>query len=96
MVVVLKGKDRGKTGKVHGVYPNEERALVSGVNMIKRHIRRRPGVRQTGIVEKEAPVHISNLALVCPKCGRPTRISSRLLPDGTKSRACKKCGELIS
>ncbi|MBI2861720.1 MAG: 50S ribosomal protein L24 [Chloroflexi bacterium] len=94
-VLVLAGKDRGKQGKVRSVYPKDHRVLVTGVNIVKRHTRARPGVRQTGIVEKEAPIHISNLMLVCPKCDRPTRVAYQFLPDGNKSRACKKCGELI-
>lgn len=95
-VVVITGKDRGKRGKVHDVRPSEDRVLVAGINMIKRHTKARQGVRQTGIVEREAPLHISNIMLVCPKCNRPTRVGSRERGDGERSRYCKHCNEDIS
>lgn len=94
-VLVIAGKDRGKRGKVRRVFLGENRALVEGVNMIKRHMRPRPTVRQTGIIEREAPIQVSNLMLICPKCNRPSRIGHRLLEDGGKVRACRQCGETI-
>ena len=96
-VVVLAGKDRGKQGSVNRlVIKNESvRAVVSGVNIVKRHIKSRPGVRQTGIVEREAPLQISNLMLVCPQCGKATRIGRITLPDGRRARICKKCDQVI-
>ena len=94
-VQVLAGRDRGKRGKITEVLTDAARARVQGVSLVKRHMRPQRNVRQTGIVEKEAPVQISNLALVCPKCDRPTRVGYRLLADGGKVRVCKKCGEQV-
>ncbi|MBM3509771.1 MAG: 50S ribosomal protein L24 [Alphaproteobacteria bacterium] len=93
-VVVLAGKDKGKKGSVLRVVAAGGRAVVQGVNMIKRHTRPRPG-EPGGIVEKEAPIHISNLAHVDPKSGGPTRIGFRILDDGRKVRFAKKSGEVI-
>ncbi len=93
-VVVLAGKDKGKKGSVLRVVAAGGRAVVQGVNMIKRHTRPRPG-EPGGIVEKEAPLHISNLAHVDPKSGGPTRIGFRVLDDGRKVRFAKKSGEVI-
>ncbi|MGQ9674894.1 MAG: 50S ribosomal protein L24 [Chloroflexota bacterium] len=95
-VLVLAGKDRGKKGKVHRVIPEENRVIVSGVNMIKRHTKPRGVARQAGIIEREAPIHISNVAVICAKCGAAARIGYRLLPDGSKVRVCRACGELMS
>jgi large subunit ribosomal protein L24 len=94
-VKILSGKDKGKTGKVHSVDPQKGRVVVAGVHMIKRH--QKPGrVRtQAGIIEREAPVALSNVMLVCNKCNRPTRVSFRFIEDGHKVRACKHCGEII-
>jgi large subunit ribosomal protein L24 len=95
-VEVLVGKDKGKRGKVREVRPDVQRVVVADVNVAKRHIK--PGratARQAGIVDIEAPIHVSNLAVVCTKCDRPTRVGTRLLDDGSKARFCKKCGELI-
>jgi len=93
-VLVIAGKDRGKKGKVHRLYPKEERALVDGVNRIKRHMKPRGGARQAGIIEREAPVHASNVMYFCSKCNRATRLSTRVLGDGTKLRICKRCQEV--
>ena len=93
-VLVIKGKDRGKKGKVRKAFPKEGRIIVEGVNRVKRHIRRVAELRQTGIVEREAPIHVSKVKLICPKCGKPTRVGYKLLEDG-KVRVCKKCGEEI-
>jgi len=95
MVQVIAGKNRGMTGKVRRVIPRESRVIVEGVNIVKRHVRARPGVRQAGIIEMEAPIHISNVMLVCSRCNRPTRVGFRILEDGTKVRVCKHCGEEI-
>jgi len=94
-VLVIAGRDRGKKGKVHRLYPAQGRALVEGVNRIKRHTKPRGGARQAGIIEREAPVPISNLMLLCTKCNQPTRVGFRFLDDGTKVRVCKKCQEVI-
>jgi large subunit ribosomal protein L24 len=94
-VFVIAGKDKGKKGKVRLSYPKDERLLVDGINFIKRHARATGQVRQAGIIEREAPIHVSNLMLVCNKCNRPTRIGFRFLEDGKKVRFCKSCHEVI-
>jgi len=94
-VVVIAGKDKGKRGKVIRVIPAEQRVVVEGVNKVKRHMRPNPQLQQGGIIEKEAPLHSSNVMLVCTKCDRPTRIGRRINADGVKVRVCKKCGEVI-
>ena len=93
-VVVLSGRDRGKVGEVLRAIPREERVIVSGVNMIKRHTRPRPG-HPGGIDEREAPVHVSNVAHVDPVSGKPTRVGFRVLEDGRKVRFAKRSGEVI-
>jgi len=95
MVIVLAGKDKGKTGKVRLAYPKGNRILVEGVNMIKRHTRARAQVRQAGIIEREAPITVSNVMLLCSQCNHPARIGSRFLEDGKKVRYCHACGEVI-
>jgi large subunit ribosomal protein L24 len=93
-VVVLSGKDKGKTGEVVKVFPKEERVVVSGVNVVKKHTR--PSARsQGGIVEIEAPIHVSNVAHVDPKDGKPTRVGFKVLEDGRKVRVAKRSGETI-
>jgi large subunit ribosomal protein L24 len=95
-VLVIAGRERGKTGKVRQVLLKEDRVVVEGVNIVKRHMKpRSTTARQAGIIEKEAPLHISNVALLCPKCDKPTRIGHGILPDGSKVRVCKRCGEQI-
>jgi large subunit ribosomal protein L24 len=94
-VVIIAGKDRGKRGKVRRAWPDEERVIVDGLNMIKRHSRARRAARQAGIIELEAPIHVSNVMLVCEKCGEPTRVSFRFLDDGKKVRICNSCQEMI-
>ena len=92
-VVVLTGRDKGKTGEVLRVFPDENRALVQGVNVVKRHTRQRPG-QTGGIVEKENPIHASNLSLVDPKEDKPTRIGFKVV-DGRKVRFARRSGEII-
>jgi large subunit ribosomal protein L24 len=94
-VLVITGKDRGKTGKVRFAYPKKERVLVEGVNFIKRHMRARGQDRQAGIIEREAPIHVSDVMLLCNKCNHPTRVGFRFLEDGKKVRVCRSCGEVI-
>ena len=94
-VVVITGKDKGKKGKVRFAYPKEERLLVEGVNFIKRHTRAKGPVRQAGIIEREAPVKVSNVMLLCSRCNHPTRIGFRFLEDGRKVRICRSCHEVI-
>jgi large subunit ribosomal protein L24 len=93
-VVVLTGRDKGKKGDVLKVLPKEERAVVRGINMVKRHQKQTPR-EQGGIINKEAPIHLSNIAHVDPKSGGPTRIGFKLLNDGRKVRVAKKSGEMI-
>jgi large subunit ribosomal protein L24 len=95
-VYVLRGKDRGKTGRVLIVNPGSQRVVVEGVQMIKKHTRPNPQKNvKGGIVEKEASIHISNVALVCKNCKKHTRLGSQTLADGRRVRACKKCGNTI-
>jgi large subunit ribosomal protein L24 len=94
-VIVTSGKDRGKRGKVRRAIPNEDRVIVEGLNMIKRHSRARRAARQAGIIELEAPLHMSKVMLVCEKCGKPARIAFRFLDDGKKVRICNSCQEVI-
>lgn len=94
-VVVLTGKDKDKKGKVIGVIPEEGRVLVEGVNVVTKHKKPRSQMQQGGIVKQEAPVHSSNVMLVCPRCGKPTRAARKVHESGEKDRACKKCGESI-
>ena len=94
-VLVIAGKDKGKKGKVRFAYPKHERVLVEGINFIKRHTRAVRQIRQAGIIEREAPIHVSDVMLLCNRCNRPTRIGFRYLQDGRKVRICRSCGEVI-
>ena len=93
-VIVLAGKDKGKSGEVLRVLPKEERAVVQGVNMARRHQRQTPS-QEGGIISKEMPIHVSNLSLRDPKDGKPTRVGYKLLQDGKKVRFAKRSGEVI-
>jgi large subunit ribosomal protein L24 len=93
-VVVLTGRDKGKTGEVLQVHPKEERALVRGVNLVKRH-QRQTASQEGGIISKEATLHLSNLAYADPKDGKPTRVGFKILDDGRKVRFAKRSGDLI-
>jgi large subunit ribosomal protein L24 len=95
-VVVTTGKDRGKRGRVLRVVPDKNRVVVEGVNMIKRHTKANPQRQiKGGLIEREAPVHASNVQMVCPECGKPTRLGRKLLEDGRKVRICRKCNEVV-
>jgi len=96
MVIAGDYRYRGKTGRVLKVFPDSRRIIVEKVRFVKRHTRSmlQQG-RQGGIVEKEAPIHVSNVMLVCPKCGKPTRLGTTKLADGTRERVCKKCNEMV-
>lgn len=109
-VAVISGEDRGSQGDVQRVIrakwgkgrragernPLADRVTVAGVNLIKKHQRRTGNVNtQFGIIEREAPIHVSNVMLVCPKCGKPTRVGHKLHADGSRARMCKQCGESI-
>jgi len=95
LVMVIAGKEKGKSGKVLKVLPHKNRVVVEKINFIKRHSRPTGRARQGGIIEKEAPIHISNVLLLCPKCNQGVRMGKRVLEDGKKTLVCKKCGELI-
>ncbi|MEW6666552.1 MAG: 50S ribosomal protein L24 [Thermodesulfobacteriota bacterium] len=94
-VIILTGKEKGKIGTVLKVDAEKGRVIVEKINMVKRHTKPGGKKAQGGIVEKEAPVHISNLMLVCGKCAEPARMGRRILEDGSKVRVCKKCGEQL-
>ena len=93
-VVVTTGRDKGRTGEVVQVMPKEERALVRGVNMAKRHQRQTP-TAQGGIIEKEAPIHVSNVSHIDPKDSKPTRVGFKMNKDGSSSRIARRSGEVI-
>ena len=90
-VVVLTGRDKGRTGEVIQVLREQDRALVRGINMVKRH-QKQTAAQDGGIISKEAPVHLSNLALADPKDGKPTRVGFKILPDGKKVRVARRSG----
>jgi large subunit ribosomal protein L24 len=94
-VGVIAGKERGKRGKVLRVLRDSDRVVIEHVNMIKRHQRPTPKLRQGGIIEREGPLAVSNVLLVCGRCNRPVRVGIKLLNDGRKVRACKRCGESV-
>ena len=93
-VIVLTGRDKGRTGEVIEVRPNDNRALVRGVNMVKRH-QRQTAQQEGGIVSKESTIHLSNLAMADPKDGKPTRVGFKILDDGRKVRVARRSGDLI-
>lgn len=93
-VVVLTGKDKGRTGEVVKMMPKDDRAIVGGINMIKRH-QRQTANTEAGIISREAPIHLSNLALADPKDGKPGRIGFKTLEDGRKVRFAKRSGDVI-
>lgn len=95
LVSVIAGKDKGRRGKVLKVIPKTLRALVEKVNIVKRHTKPGKTSKQGGILERENPIHASNLMLVCSKCDRPVRVSFSRLADGRKVRVCKKCSEIV-
>jgi large subunit ribosomal protein L24 len=95
-VVVTTGKDRGKRGRVLRVVADKNRLVVEGVNIIKRHTKANPQKQiKGGVVEREAPLHASNVQLVCPECGKPTRLGRKILGDGRKVRICRKCEGVV-
>lgn len=99
-VLIRTGDDKGKTGKVLKVFSEKNRVIVEGVNFIKRHTRQTQRAQKGGIIEKEAPVHVSNLMLYCPKCSTPAKLSFRILggeesEKSSKVRICRKCGEIV-
>ena len=96
LVEVVTGNDRGVRGEVQRVMPAQDRVVVHGVRIVKKHQRRTPGVRtQTGIIEFEAPIHLSNVMPVCPSCDEATRVGFQVRPNGTKARVCRACESLL-
>lgn len=94
-VKVVSGNHKGKVGKVLKVFPKQRRIIVEKVHLVKRHTKRKSQTDQGGILEKEAPIHVSNVLLVCPKCSKPTRTGVGQLADGKKVRVCKTCKEML-
>ncbi len=94
-VYVIAGREKGKKGRVLLVDKEKKRVLVERVNVIKKHMKPNKKYAQGGIIEKEAPISLSNVMLLCPKCSKPARIGSTLLEGGKKHRVCKKCKEVI-
>jgi large subunit ribosomal protein L24 len=94
-VEVIAGKDKGRVGKILKIDNQANKVVVERINMIKRHTKPADATQQGQIVEKEAPIHISNLMLVCPECAKSVRIGRKILEDGTKVRVCKSCGATI-
>ncbi|HTV68102.1 MAG TPA: 50S ribosomal protein L24 [Rhizobiaceae bacterium] len=94
-VVVLSGKDKGRTGEVLRVMPKDDKAVVRGVNQVRRH-QKQSQSQEGGIITKEAPIHLSNIAIADPKDGKPTRVGFQIQKDGTKVRVAKRSGEVIN
>ena len=94
-VMVTTGKDKGKTGRVIKVVSEKGTVLIEKLNIVKRHQKPTQKIRHGGIIEKEAPINISNVLLICDKCKGPVRVGRKLLEDGKKVRSCKKCGEVL-
>jgi large subunit ribosomal protein L24 len=94
-VMVISGRERGKTGKILRVLPDRGRALVEHLNLVKRHTKARGPQSPQGIVEKEAPIHLSNLMILCDKCNAPVRMGKLRLEDGRSVRTCRRCGDQL-
>ena len=94
-VMIINGKERGKTGRIMKVDLSKGRVLIEKLNMVKRHAKPSQKHKQGGIVEKEAPLAVSNVMLICDKCKGPVRVGRKVLDDGKKVRYCKKCGEVL-
>ncbi len=94
-VLVITGKDKGKKGKVRFAYPRKQQLIIEGINLIKKHSKARGAAKQAGIIDLEAPLHISNVMYLCGKCNKPARIGMRKLDDGRNVRFCRSCGEVI-
>ncbi len=95
-VQILAGNDRGKKGEVHSILPAKNQVIISGINLVKKHQKRTGDVRtQAGIIEREGPINIANVMLVCKNCGKRTRVGFKEFESGTKARVCKKCGQVV-
>jgi len=95
LVRVISGKDKGKEGKILRVIPKLNKVIVENVNIVKKHQRPTQQLREGGIIEQPSPIHVSKVMVVCPSCGRPTRVGYRILEEGKKVRICRKCNEII-
>lgn len=95
LVMVIKGKESGKSGRVLRVLPEKEKVIIEKINFIKKHTRPHGQQRRGGILEKESPLHLSNVMLLCEKCNKPVRIGHRILEGDKKARYCRKCGEIF-
>lgn len=94
-VIILSGKERGKQGKVLAVSPKEGKVIIEGRNMVSKHVKPRRMGDQGGIVKAESAIYACKVQVVCPRCGKPTRIRHKIYEDGTKERICAKCGEAL-
>ncbi len=94
-VMIITGKERGKIGKVLRVLPAENRVVVERLNLVKRHLKPRGPQSPGGILEKEAPLHLSNVMPMCERCNAPVRVGHRILEDGSKARVCRRCSGLL-
>jgi large subunit ribosomal protein L24 len=94
-VLIIKGRDRGKQGRVQQTFPKVSKVLVEGINVVSKHIKPTGTLRQAGIIQKELPLHAANVMLMCTHCAKPTRLGNTKLADGTKARVCKNCKEVI-
>jgi large subunit ribosomal protein L24 len=94
-VIVIGGKERGKTGKVLRVVPDKDAVIIERLNMVKRHTKPRGPQQPGGIVEKEAAIHASNIMILCDKCNAPVRVGHKVLADGKKIRICRRCNEAL-
>ncbi len=90
-VKVLAGKDKGREGTVTFAYPAKDKVIVDGINVAKKHQKPTRSTQQGGIIDKEMPIAVSNVAIICSSCGKPTRVGYRIDADGTKTRICRKC-----
>ena len=95
-VMVIRGRDKGRRGKIQRVFPDKDQILVEGVNMVKRHYKAGVQGRQAGIVDKEMPLAASKVMPICPSCDKPSRVAIKVLDDGTKSRECKRCEGMLN
>ena len=94
-VLVIAGKEKGKTGRVERRLLDQDRVVIEGVNLVTRHMKARPGISQSGRIQKEAPIHASNVVLICNKCNEPTKPRITFLDTGSRVRTCTKCQEVI-
>ena len=94
-VIIMSGRERGKQGKVLAVSPEEGKVIIEGRNMVTKHVKPRRMGEQGGIVKAEGAMYACKVQIVCPHCGKPTRVGHKLYEDGTKGRICKKCGESL-